>query len=117
MNGRAASAGSPGGNARGRLPPPVGVAGLASPAMGLISWIVVGLLAAWIAGAISGRPQRGCLPKIVVGVAGALLGGALARAAGYTGIESFGVRSVLLAALGATLLLLVLGAIEGRGRR
>ena len=43
--------------------------------------------------------------------------GAVARAAGYTGIEEFGLRSVLVAALGATLLLLVLGALEGRGRR
>lgn len=84
--------------------------------MGLVSWIIVGLLAAWIAGIISGRPQRGCLPKIVVGIAGALLGGALARAAGYSGTTTFGLRSVLLAALGATLLLLVLGALEGRRR-
>ncbi len=85
--------------------------------VGLVAWIVVGLLAAWLAGMVSGRPQEGCLTKIVVGVAGAMLGGALARAAGYEGITSFGLRSVLLAALGATLLLLLLGAIEGRRRR
>jgi uncharacterized membrane protein YeaQ/YmgE (transglycosylase-associated protein family) len=84
--------------------------------VGLLSWVVVGLLAAWIAGIVSGRPQRGCLTKIAVGVAGALIGGALARAAGYSGVTKFGLRSVLLAALGATILLLVLGAIEGRRR-
>ncbi len=83
--------------------------------MGLLSWIVIGLLAAWIAGIVSGRPQEGCLTKIAVGVAGALLGGALARAAGYSGVTDLSVRSVLLAALGATILLLVLRAIEGRG--
>jgi uncharacterized membrane protein YeaQ/YmgE (transglycosylase-associated protein family) len=82
--------------------------------MGLLSWVVVGLLAAWIAGIVSGRPQHGCLTKIAVGVAGALIGGALARAAGYSGVTSFSLRSVLLAALGATLLLLVLRALEGR---
>lgn len=49
-----------------------------------------------------------------MGVVGALIGGALARAAGYEGITEFGLRSVLIAALGATLLLLVLSAIEGR---
>jgi uncharacterized membrane protein YeaQ/YmgE (transglycosylase-associated protein family) len=86
-------------------------------AVGVLSWIVVGLLAAWIAGMVSGRPQTGCLPKIAVGVAGALLGGALARAAGYEGVTELSLRSVLLAALGATLLLLVLGALEGRARR
>jgi len=89
---------------------------LASTRMGLLSWIVVGLLAAWIAGMVSGRPQEGCLTKIAVGVAGALVGGALARAAGYPGITGFGVRSILLAALGATILLVVLGAVEGRRR-
>lgn len=85
--------------------------------MGLVSWIVVGLLAAWIGGLVSGRPREGCLTKIAVGVAGALIGGALARAAGYSGITTFGLRSVLLAALGSTLLLLLLGAVEGRPRR
>jgi uncharacterized membrane protein YeaQ/YmgE (transglycosylase-associated protein family) len=81
--------------------------------MGLLSWIVVGLLAAWIAGIVSGRPQQGCLTKIAVGIAGALIGGALARAAGYSGVTHFSLRSVLLAALGATILLLLLRAIEG----
>lgn len=63
---------------------------------------------------ITGQPARGCLPKIAVGIAGALVGGALARAAGYRGITRFDLRSVLLAALGASLLLLALRAIEGR---
>ena len=85
--------------------------------MGVLSWIVVGLLAAWIGGMVSGHPREGCVTKIVVGIAGALIGGGLARAAGYSGITRFGLRSVLLAALGATLLLLLLGAVEGRGRR
>jgi uncharacterized membrane protein YeaQ/YmgE (transglycosylase-associated protein family) len=80
----------------------------------LLSWIVVGLLAGWIAGRLSGRPQEGCVSKIVVGVLGALIGGALARAAGYDAITRFEPRSVLIAALGATLLLFVLDAIERR---
>jgi len=84
--------------------------------VGLLSWVVVGLLAAWIAGLVTGRRAEGCLTKIAVGVVGALIGGALARAAGMTGINHFGLRSVLLAALGASLLLLALGAMEGRGR-
>ena len=84
--------------------------------MGLLSWIVTGLLAAWIAGIVSGRRQEGCLTKIAVGIAGGLLGGALARAAGYSGVTDFSIRSVLLAALGATILLMLLQAIEGRRR-
>lgn len=85
--------------------------------MGLLSWIVVGLLAGWIAGMVTGRPAGGCITKIAVGVIGALLGGALAQAAGYEGIDEFGLRSVLIAAVGATLFLFLLEAIEGRRRR
>lgn len=84
--------------------------------MGLVSWAIVGLLAAWIAGMITGQRGRGCITNIAVGVIGAFIGGALARAAGYEGIRHFGIRSVLLAALGATVFLGILGAIEGRRR-
>jgi uncharacterized membrane protein YeaQ/YmgE (transglycosylase-associated protein family) len=86
--------------------------------MGLVSWVFVGLLAGWLAGMVTGRRNQGCLTKIVVGVIGALIGGALAQAAGYEGIDEFGLRSVLVAAVGASLFLFMLEAIEGRrGRR
>jgi uncharacterized membrane protein YeaQ/YmgE (transglycosylase-associated protein family) len=54
---------------------------------------------------------------ICVGILGALVGGALARAAGYTGVRTFGLRSILISALGATLLLLLLEALGRRGNR
>jgi uncharacterized membrane protein YeaQ/YmgE (transglycosylase-associated protein family) len=82
--------------------------------VGLISWIVVGLLAGAVAGRVTGR-RVGCLAKVAVGVVGALIGGALARAAGFEGVTRFGLRSVLLAAAGATILLMVLEAIDRRG--
>jgi len=83
--------------------------------MGLISWIVVGLLAGAIAGRLT-HHRLGCLGKIFVGVIGALIGGTLARTAGLGGITTFGLRTLLLAALGATLLLVILEALEGSGR-
>ena len=85
--------------------------------MGLLAWIVVGLLAGWLAGMVTGRRDQGCITKIVVGVIGALIGGALDNAAGGEGIGEFGLRSVLVAAVGATIFLFVLQAIEGRGNR
>jgi uncharacterized membrane protein YeaQ/YmgE (transglycosylase-associated protein family) len=54
---------------------------------------------------------------MAIGVLGALIGGALMQAAGRTGIDEFDVRTILVAALGAILLLLVLQAVGGRGRR
>ena len=89
---------------------------LRSTVVGFVSWVIVGLLAGWIAGLVSGQRQEGCLVKIAIGVLGALVGGALARAAGYEGITELGLRSVGLAALGATLLLMLLGAVQGRGQ-
>jgi len=84
--------------------------------VGLLSWVVVGLLAGMIAGWITHR-RLGCLTKTAVGVVGALIGGGLARAAGLGGIDEFGLRTVLLAAAGAVVLLLALAALEATGSR
>jgi uncharacterized membrane protein YeaQ/YmgE (transglycosylase-associated protein family) len=79
--------------------------------VGLLSWILLGLLAGWIAGIVTGRRGQGCLTTIALGVLGAFIGGALANAAGYDGrITDLNLRSVLLAALGAALLLLIFGS-------
>lgn len=81
--------------------------------MSIVAWVVVGFVAAVIAGAVTGRPAEGCITKVAVGVLGALIGSALARAAGVNGLNGFHLRSILIAALGSSVLLFVLGAIEG----
>lgn len=85
--------------------------------MGIIGWIVVGLLAGALARWIVKDDRAGCIYTMVVGVLGALIGGALMNAVDSRGVDEFGIRSILVAALGAVLLLLVLQAIAGRGRR
>lgn len=86
--------------------------------MNLLGWIVTGFVAAAIAGRLTNRRAGGCITKIVVGVIGALIGGALDTAAGGEGLGDFGLRSILLAAIGATIFLAVLNSIEsGRVRR
>jgi uncharacterized membrane protein YeaQ/YmgE (transglycosylase-associated protein family) len=83
--------------------------------MGVIGWIVVGLVAGLIARAITKSPHpRGCILTTVVGVVGALVGGALMTAAGQDGIGDFGLRSILVAIVGAVVFLLVLRVIERR---
>jgi uncharacterized membrane protein YeaQ/YmgE (transglycosylase-associated protein family) len=80
-----------------------------------LSWIVVGFVAGVLAKAVTGQRRRiGCLGTVVVGILGGLLGGALFKAAGDEGINSFSLRSLLVAFVGATLLLFVWGAIAGR---
>ena len=83
--------------------------------MGIISWIVLGALAGWLAGMVTGRKGRGCITTVVLGVLSALVGGALANLAGYDGsITDLNLRSVLISVLGASLLLLIFGAADRR---
>jgi uncharacterized membrane protein YeaQ/YmgE (transglycosylase-associated protein family) len=85
--------------------------------LGLISWAIIGVIAGWIAGMVTGRRQQGCLTKMVVGIIGAFIGGALAHAAGWD-LDDVAFGSILVAAAGASLFLFMLEAIEGRrGRR
>ena len=85
--------------------------------MNFIAWIVVGLLAGFVARWIVKDDKRGCLYTVAVGVIGALIGGALMQASGRDGINDFSWRSVLVAIVGAVLLLLVLQAVGGRSSR
>lgn len=85
--------------------------------VGILGWIGVGLLAGALARWVVKDDRAGCIYTMVVGVLGALIGGALMAAVDREGVDEFSIRSVIVAALGAVLLLLVLQAIAGRGRR
>jgi uncharacterized membrane protein YeaQ/YmgE (transglycosylase-associated protein family) len=86
--------------------------------MGLISWIIFGALAGWVASIIAGTDRRqGCLLNIIVGVIGAFLGGAVVEF--LTGDEfsvAFNLRSFGVAVIGA-LILLALASLARGGRR
>ncbi len=83
--------------------------------MGLISWIVFGLIAGLIAKMIMpGRDPGGCIITVIIGVVGALLGGFIATALGFGGISGFDWRSLLIAILGSLVLLFIWRAISGR---
>jgi uncharacterized membrane protein YeaQ/YmgE (transglycosylase-associated protein family) len=84
--------------------------------VGIISWIVLGLLAGLLARALApSKGVHGCFPTLVVGVVGALIGGFIATGLGADdGITGFNLWSLLLAVIGAVLLLLVLSAISRR---
>ena len=85
--------------------------------MGILWWVLEGLFAGLLARWVVKDDRQGCLYTIVVGVLGALIGGALMQASGRKGINEFDLRSVLVAAVGPVLLLLVLPAVGGRKRR
>lgn len=85
--------------------------------MGLLGWIVVGLVAGALAGRVTGVRGNGCLATVAIGVIGGLLGGALFDAAGGEGIGEFGLYSMFVAFVGATILLFAFNALTGSGRR
>lgn len=82
--------------------------------MGILAWIVVGMLAGLLARWVVRDDRSGCLYTVAVGILGALIGGALMQAAGKKGINEFDLRAILVAAVGAVLLLLLLQAVGGR---
>lgn len=86
--------------------------------MGIVAWVVLGLIAGGIARAIvPGGQGLGCLATTAVGILGALIGGAIASAAGVSELGTFfDLGTWAIAILGAVLLLLVLQAVGGRGR-
>ena len=85
--------------------------------MGLLGWIVVGLLAGSLGRAATGSEKRGCLGTMVVGILGGIIGGALFNAIGGKGITDFGPWSILVAFIGACVLLFLMQAAGVTDRR
>ena len=85
--------------------------------MGLVAWIILGGLAGWVASLITGRNRKmGCLSNMVAGILGAFVGGLLSNWLGGFGVTGLNLRSLVVATLGAVVLLLITGW-WSRGRR
>ena len=84
--------------------------------MGILSWIVVGLLAGWLAGLVVKGGGYGCIGDIIVGVIGGLLGGWIASYFFHMGDPISGVNlpSILIAFVGAVIFVVILRLISGR---
>jgi uncharacterized membrane protein YeaQ/YmgE (transglycosylase-associated protein family) len=83
--------------------------------MGVLSWIVVGLIAGWLAGMVMKGGGFGLIGDIIVGVVGGLLGGWIATTLLHIGgMSGINLGSILIAFAGAVILLLVLRLIRRR---
>ncbi len=83
--------------------------------MGILSWIIVGALAGWIASLIMGtNNQQGCLLDIVVGIVGAFIGGFVMNLLGFGTFTGFNLWSIIVAIIGAVILLAIIKAVRGR---
>ncbi|MBZ2198189.1 GlsB/YeaQ/YmgE family stress response membrane protein [Occultella gossypii] len=87
--------------------------------MGFIGWIVLGLIAGAIAKAIlKDRAPGGLLATLILGVVGAALGGWIGGAIFGVGLEEFwSIQTWIVAILGSLLVLVIYGAVAGRGSR
>ncbi len=79
---------------------------------GIIAWLIVGLIAGWAAGKVSRGHGFGLLGDLVVGLIGALLGGLIAGLFIHGSVGFIG--SLIIAFLGAVILLAVLRMFSGR---
>ncbi|MBZ6377061.1 GlsB/YeaQ/YmgE family stress response membrane protein [Pacificimonas flava] len=83
--------------------------------MGWLAWIVVGLiagiLAKWI---MPGRDPGGFIVTILIGIAGGIVGGWIGASIFGVGMADFGLQSIIVATLGAILLLFLYRLIRGR---
>lgn len=85
--------------------------------MGILSWILLGLVAGAIAKALHpGRDPQGCIITMIIGVIGAVLGGWIATMFGWGRVDGFNIYSILVATGGAVLALAIYTAISGRRR-
>jgi len=85
--------------------------------MSIIAWIVLGLIAGFIASQLVNKHGGNLLLDIVLGVVGAVVGGFLFNQFGEAGVSGLNLYSMLVATVGAVVVLVVYHAIAGRGRR
>ena len=82
--------------------------------MGIIAWLVVGLVAGWIGSMIVNRSGEGPLMDIVLGIVGAFVGGFLFHLFGHTGVNGINLYSIFVAVIGSVVVLVIYHAIFAR---
>jgi uncharacterized membrane protein YeaQ/YmgE (transglycosylase-associated protein family) len=82
--------------------------------MSVIAWIVLGLVAGFIASKIVNKSGEGVLLDIVLGVVGAVIGGYLFQTFGMAGVTGVNIYSILVAVVGAIVFLVLYHALFRR---
>jgi uncharacterized membrane protein YeaQ/YmgE (transglycosylase-associated protein family) len=84
--------------------------------MGLISWIILGLIAGFIGSKIVNKTGDGLILDVILGVVGAVLGGYLFNLFGAQGVTGLNLWSLLVAVIGAIVVLMIYRLVIGGGR-
>jgi len=87
--------------------------------MGILAWLIIGLIAGFIASKLMGGGGYGIVGDIVVGIIGAIIGGfVFGLLTGRSdGVNNLDVGSILVAIVGACLLIAILRAVSGNRAR
>ena len=82
--------------------------------MGVISWIILGLIAGWIASKFVYKSGSGMVMDVALGVVGAIVGGIIASFFGMSGITGLNIWSIIVAVIGAVVVLWIYHAVVAR---
>jgi uncharacterized membrane protein YeaQ/YmgE (transglycosylase-associated protein family) len=82
--------------------------------MGILAWIVLGLIAGFIGSKIVNHTGSGVIMDIVLGIVGALVGGFLFSLFGAAGVTGLNIYSMLVAIVGAVVVLWLYHVLVGR---
>jgi uncharacterized membrane protein YeaQ/YmgE (transglycosylase-associated protein family) len=82
--------------------------------MSILAWIVLGLIAGFIASRLYEGSGQGFLLNVVLGIVGAVVGGFLFSALGASGVTGFNIWSMIVAIIGAIVVLWLYNALARR---
>jgi uncharacterized membrane protein YeaQ/YmgE (transglycosylase-associated protein family) len=79
--------------------------------MSIIAWIIIGLIAGFVASKIVNRTGEGVILDVLLGIGGAVVGGWLFHMFGMSGVTGLNLYSIVVATLGAVVFLIVYHAL------
>ena len=82
--------------------------------MSILAWIILGLVAGFIGSKIVNRSGQGVVLDIVLGIVGAIVGGFIFDAVGQVGVTGLNLYSLIVAVIGAIVVLVIYHAVAGR---
>jgi uncharacterized membrane protein YeaQ/YmgE (transglycosylase-associated protein family) len=82
--------------------------------MSIIAWVILGLIAGFIASKIVNESGEGFFLDIVLGIVGAIVGGFIFSLFGAGGVTGFNLYSMVVAIIGAIVVLVIYHAVFGR---
>ena len=82
--------------------------------MSIIAWLILGLVAGFIASKLYAGSGQGAVVDILLGIVGAFVGGFLFNMFGGAGVTGFNLYSMIVAVIGAVVVLWIYHAVTGR---